>query len=258
MSGSGPAPARLPPGPPMADRHPSRLLAAAGRVLLVAAAAAAGGALGLSYGDRLGYALAALVDRDPAELKDTLIWGIIGSSATLAAAGAWLALWVSGAGVRWRRGALVVVAVVALVSAGLMAAAYDWPKSEGVPVIEYQLRLPSGYALPDDTGGIAPIGLSIWSAGSGKGAYIRSFDDIEGHLVVSGSFLLGKDDNEPMMSIRFLDGPLGYWRVPYAPDAALEPDFGPWLPIEFVAPLGKELLPLDGAYEIRYRVRRYM
>lgn len=242
----------------MAERHPSKRLALAGRVVLVAASAAAGGALGLGYGDRVGYALAALVDRDPAELKDTLIWGIIGSGATLAAAGAWLSLWVSGAGVRWRRGALAAVVAVALFSAGLMAAAYDWPKREGVPVIEYQLRLPSGYALPDDTGGIAAISLGVWSAKSGKGAYIRSFDDIEGHLVVSGSFLLGVDDLQPMMSIRFLDGPLSYWRVPYTPDAELEADFGPWLPIEFTAPPGSEPLVLDGVYEIRYRVRRYM
>lgn len=241
----------------MANRHPHKRLTVAGRILLVVAAAVAGGALGLSYGDLLGYALAAVVDRDPAELKDTLIWGIVGSGATLAAVGAWLALVVTRAGAPWRHGALALVAAVALASAGLMAAAYDWPKSEGVPVIEYQLRLPAGYALPGDTGGIAPISLGVWSAGSGRGAHIRSFDEIEGHLVVSGSFLLGKGDVEPMMSIRFLDGQLSYWRIPYTPDAALEADFGPWLPIEFVAPPGRELVTADGAYEIRYRVRRY-
>ncbi len=54
---------------------------------LAAIAAFLGGWLGLHLGEALAYALAELVDRDIAELKDVLIWFIVLGAPVCAAAG---------------------------------------------------------------------------------------------------------------------------------------------------------------------------
>src|SRR5215510_12413553 len=119
----------------MPERPILKSALSAGRLVLALAAAGGGAWLGFRYGDAPGYLLADLLDRDPAELKDTLIWGVITSAAFLALAGVWLALTLTRAARRARLASLIALAVVTLGGAGMMAAAYDWPKSSGTPVI---------------------------------------------------------------------------------------------------------------------------
>jgi hypothetical protein len=225
------------------------------RVVLALLAGAGGAWLGLRYGDALGILLADLVDRDVAEIKDTLIWGIITSAAFLALVGVWLAFTLTRAPRRLRFATLAALGLVALGGAGMMAAAFDWPKSAGAPVIDYELRLPAGTTLPANQNDIR---LFVWSDRSGQGIYIKEVRRAGARPEIVGSLVLGETNLSPTVSIQLPGGPERHWRLPYAPDARLEPAFGPWRPIEFVTPLGRQPIPSDGDYEIRYRVRRYM
>jgi hypothetical protein len=244
---------------PPADQMPARPILksalAVGRFVLALAAAAGGAWLGFRYGDALGYLLARLVDREPAELKDTLIWGIITSAAVLALAGAWLMLTLTGAARRARFATLAALGVATLGGAGMMAAAYDWPKSTGAPVIDYELRLPPGTVLPPHQNDIR---LFIWSDRAGQGVYIKEVRRNGPRPEIVGDLTLQEGNLSPTMSIQLPNGPERHWRLPYTPDAKLEPALGPWQRIEFITPLGRQPIPSDADHEIRYRVRRYM
>jgi hypothetical protein len=157
--------------------------------VLAVVAAAAGGFAGMQLGEALGYAVARLIDRDIAELKDMLIWSLIAGMAIGAAAGIWIVLALAPSP-RWlRRSALAVSAIAAVGGAAIIAAAYDWPKSSGHPVVQYELRLPQGVVLPPKNN----IRLDQWQGKYGHGIYIDRTGITDGRAEIAGSFVVGRD-----------------------------------------------------------------
>lgn len=238
------------------------------RFALAVVAFAAGGFVGFWVGEPLGYAVAALVGRDPAEVKDMLIWCFIATPIVMAALWAWLALVLTGAGRLPRTIALVWLIFVTIGAVGLTIVSYDWPKASGIPVVDYELRLPAGIKLTNKY----DIGLTVWNEKSGQGCYVDSLQYIGGRAQLNGTIVVQLDNHAPTMSLRLpenqaLDGPRGpfvqnnpegYWRLPYSPTSKLEIEFSPWQKIEFIAaPRAVPPMP-PGNYEIRYRLRHYM
>lgn len=224
-------------------------------LLLAIAAGVAGGFAGMQLGEALSYAVARLTDRDIAELKDMLIWSLIAGMATGAAAGVWIVLVLTRAA-RWlQRSALALLAAVALGSATITVAAYDWPKSSGHPVVQYELRLPAGVALPP----MSDIRLAQWHGKSGHGIYIDRTGIVDGRAQISGSFVIGRDSKGSEMELGLARNVESRWLIPYTGDAPIEKTFSPWQRIDLLPSprAGTDPLPA-GDYHIRYRVRRYM
>jgi hypothetical protein len=232
------------------------------RLLLGLVAAAGGFFLGLGWGEQLGFAIAASIDRDPAELEDMNIWCTISGGVVTSAVAVWLVIWVTGAGRGARTIALGAVGVALGISSLMILVSYDWPKSEGTPLIDYELRLPEGVYQPP-----GPIDLTIWNENASTGCYVNRIVRYEPpRYEISGKIVLPKDNRNPVMSLRIEDikiesyprpGVTRYWRLPYSPDAALEKQWQPWQRIEFIAAPHGETVPPEGNYEIRYRLRRY-
>jgi hypothetical protein len=223
--------------------------------VLAVVAAAAGGFAGMQLGEALGYAVARLIDRDIAELKDMLIWSLIAGMAIGAAAGIWIVLALAPSP-RWlRRSALAVSAIAAVGGAAIIAAAYDWPKSSGHPVVQYELRLPQGVVLPPKNN----IRLDQWQGKYGHGIYIDRTGITDGRAEIAGSFVVGRDSTGSEMSLGWAPNVESRWRIPYAGDAPLQKTYGPWQRIELLPSPRANTVPLPaGDYHIRYRVRRYM
>lgn len=225
------------------------------RVTVILLAALCGGAIGTLMGERFGYALAAAVDRDIAELKGTLIWFILltpPSFASITGAAAMVAL-----RSRWRRGAVISAAGFIAAVSVFMIAGYEWPKSSGTPVIDYELLLTEGIELA----GRNQIDLTIWNGKSGQGCYIREMRKEGARQLVAGSIVLHVDNHTPMMSMVLGDGEkwfsAGVWEFPYRPEDKLEPAFRPWHRIEFARNAHDKPLP-TGDFQIRYRLRSFM
>lgn len=222
---------------------------------LALAATIAGGWLGLHLGERFGYGVAWLTDRDIAELKDMLIWCILSGAIVCAVAGVWLALRLTRSRAWAQRSALVALGVVTLGAAGIVLAAYPSPKSSGIPVVAYELRLPPDLPFPV----FGNIGLTIWSQTSGQGCYIEILRMASERAEIVGSMVLQTSNLSPTLTRTLNQNSEGHWRLPVKPDAALDKSFGPWQRIEFIAPRRANVAPLPpGDYQIRYRVRRYM
>jgi hypothetical protein len=222
---------------------------------LAALAAFVGGCLGLHLGDAFAYALAELVDRDIAELKDVLIWFNVLGALVCAIVGIWLTLWLTRSRAWTQRSAPIALGIVTLGSAAIILDAYPWPKSSGIPVVDYELRLPAGLALPD----LGNIAITIWSVKSGQGCYIRQIRMAGYRAEVVGAMVLQTSNLTPTVSLRLNNKTENYWRLPIKPDAALDKTFGPWQRIEFIPTPRANVPPLPaGDYEIRYRVRSYM
>jgi hypothetical protein len=226
----------------------------------VAAMAALGfGWLGALFGQDAGYALARLLRRDPAEVKDMLIWMFIASPFVMAALGIWLALVMTGAGRAARTVALSFLVVVTAGAVAMMTASYDWPKTTGTPVYDYELRLPTGVPLSNPN----LLDLTMWDEKTGSGCSVTDLRHIDGRVQVSGKFTLGNDNHAPRMSMRLREGtihphPEAYWRLPVMLATKVEAEFSPWHKIEFItAPRVVPSVP-PGDYEIRYRLRRFM
>jgi hypothetical protein len=225
------------------------------RLVLAIAAAVAGGWAGGVVGAALVYTIAALTDRDIAELKDMLIWGSITGILVCAFAAIWLVMWLTGAGKWAKRAALVSLCFFVLAGGALMTASFDWPKSSGTPIVQYELRLPAGAPLPERD----KIGLTVWSEKMGQGCYIAQIRMADGRPEIIGDLTLNTTNNNPTMSLELDRTTAGYWRLPYKPDAALERSFGPWQRIEFIPTPRANVPPLPaGDYEIRYRLKKYM
>lgn len=137
-----------------------------------------------------------------------------------------------------------------------MLASFDWPKSSGEPVVDYELRLPAGAALPER----GKLDLTVWREKAGEGCYIDKVRMAGDRPEITGNLTLRTNNLSPSMSLRLNNAAEGYWRLPIAPDAALDKSFGAWQRIEFIAtPRATPLPPLPtGEYDIRYRVRKYM
>lgn len=224
-------------------------------LLLAIAAAAAGGFAGMQLGETLSYAVARLTDRDIAELKDMLIWSLIAGMATGAAAGLWIVLALARSA-RWiERSALALLVLVALGGIAITIAAYDWPKSAGHPVVQYELRLPQGVTLPS----MSELRLEQWQGKSGHGIYIARTGIVDGRAEIAGSFAINRDSKGSEMAVGLARNVESRWHIPYNGDAPLEKAFGPWQRIELLPSPREGTVPLPaGDYHIRYRVRRYM
>jgi hypothetical protein len=229
------------------------------RIALALFALIVGGFFGQALGEFLGYAIARFADRDAADLKDMLIWCVISGMATGAAAGVWLVLVASRSQVYARRAAMIIVCGLAAVGAALIALTYDWPKSSGHPLVEYELRLPTGLQPPRNE-----IRLTTWRDKTGHGVYMARIRTMEDRVEIAGNFVLPQDSTETTMSLGLPSerGPPyrqeQHWRLPFAGNARLDKDFGPWQRIEFLPSHSSYLQPLPpGDYDIRYRVRRY-
>jgi hypothetical protein len=227
------------------------------RHVLAIYAAVAVGWLGLRGGSALIEAIAALTDRDVAELKDMLIWSSLSCAAIGALAGIWLVLLLTRASREARKIILFALAIASACGTVLLLVSYDWPKSSGRPVVQYELQLPAGMPLPDR----GDVDVTIWRERSGHGCYVARVRMEGGRPEIAGSCVISSDNLEPKLSLRLSRSMEGHWRLPFGPDAKLEPAFGPWQRVEFVdvpSPRGN-IKPLPpGAYDIRYRVRRYM
>ncbi len=224
-------------------------------LLLAMATGVAGGFAGMQFGEVASHAIARLTDRDIAELKDMLIWSLIAGMASGAVAAVWIVLKLTRMP-RWlQRSALVLLASVALGGSAITVAAYDWPKSSGHPVVQYELRLPVGVALPP----MSELRLAQWQGNSGSGIYIARTGTVDGRAEIAGSFVIGRDSKGSEMSLGLARNVESRWRIPYAGDAKLETQFGPWQRIELLPSPRGGVMPLPaGEYLIRYRVRRYM
>jgi hypothetical protein len=114
------------------------LLVGTARVLFAMLAAPLGAWLGLHGGESLTGLIASLTGHTVAALKDMLIWSSVSGGAAGAAAGVWLALWLTRAGRGPQRIALVALGIVALEGAALMLVSYDWAKRSALPRVEYR------------------------------------------------------------------------------------------------------------------------
>jgi hypothetical protein len=225
------------------------------RIALAVVAAIPGAWIGIAATNALVYAIAALTDRDIAELKDMLIWSMITGLLAGGLAAIWLVLWLTSAGKWAQRVALIPLCIAALGGGAITVAAFDWPKSSGTPIIQYQLRLPAGAPLPERD----KIGITVWREKLGQGCYIDQIRMADGRPEITGDLVLHTTYENPTMSLELDRASAGYWRLPYKPDAALEKSFGPWQRIEFIPTPRANVPPLPpGDYEIRYRVRKYM
>ena len=221
--------------------------------LVALAAAIAGGWIGLHLGEAFGYALARWADRDIADLKDELIWCILMGGLVCAFASAAIALFLTGARPWMQRTAAIAVCVVTVGAGALLFAAYPWPKTSGIPVVEYELRLPAGLPLPKHS----EIDLVIWSEKYGQGCYIADVRMAGNRPEIVGNMVLQLNNREPSVSLALNRETEGRWKLPIKPDAALDKAFGPWQRIEFIPSARTKPLPA-GNYDIRYRVRSYM
>lgn len=87
------------------------------------------GAVGLLSGNALGYGIAWLTGRDPAELKDMLIWCFITTPIVFAAAGFLLAVRLITERLWARRTAIFLFIIVAVCSVAIIALTYlDAPR----------------------------------------------------------------------------------------------------------------------------------
>lgn len=227
------------------------------RHILAIYAAVVAGWLGMRGGSALIDAIAALTDRDVAELKDMLIWGSLSSAAVGALAGIWLVLLLTRASREAQTIALFALAIAFACGAILLLVSYDWPKGAGRPVVQFELQLPAGMPRPDRS----DIDVTIWRDRSGQGCHVADVRVQGDRPQIAGSCVIASDNPEPKLSLRLNRSMEGYWRLPFRPEAKLEAAFGYWRRVEFVdvpSPRGtiKPLPP--GAYDIRYRVRRYM
>jgi hypothetical protein len=234
---------------------PTPLFAAPIRHLLGIFAALAGGVLGLYGGAALAHAIATWTDRDPAELKDMLIWSSVGGGLVGLIAGVWLMLTCTRCSVEARRIVLIGLAVAVVCVGGLMLASFDWPKSSGTPSVTYEIRLPAGAPQPRSD----KISVKVWNEKWGSGSYISGLRRDGDRPVIAGSFQVTSKADGQTMSLGLERGQESHWTMPIRADAKLEKAFGPWQRIEFVPNTREAAAPLPpGEYEVRYRVKKYL
>lgn len=225
------------------------------RILAVVIAGLCGAALGTQLGEILAYALARAVDRDIAELKGTLISFILLTPPTMAVVSAAAALVALRS--KWRRSASIGAASLVVVVAAFITVGYEWPKSSGTPVVDYELLLPDGVEVT----GRNQIDLTIWNGKSGQGCYIRDIGFSDKRQLIAGSIVLHTDNADPTLSIVLGDGErwhrAGVWEFPYRPNDQIETSFRPWQDVAFQRNAHDLPLPV-GDFKIRYRLRSFM
>jgi hypothetical protein len=141
----------------------------------------------------------------------------------------------------------------------MTAASYDWPKTSGTPIYDYELRLPAGVALSKAN----LLDMTLWDDTAGTGCSVTELRHLDGRAQVSGKFVFGGDNLAPTMSMRLRDGtvhphPEGYWRMSVVPATKPGAEFSLWQKIEFIAPPRAVPSVPPGDYEIRYRLRRFI
>jgi hypothetical protein len=225
------------------------------RAVFVLVAAAAGIAGGTQLGEKFGAAISYVVERDPAELKDAIIWCIITAPFVCGTGAAWLAILISGSS--WHRGAMWAFVLVGTLSASMIYVSYEPLKAFGTPVLDFELLLPEDLKVD----GIGRVDLTIWNGASGQGCYIRSIDQLGSRQQISGSMTLNPTNYEPRVSVEFHNGDRwfagGFWVLPYKPDTALEDRYRPWSEITIKGAI-RDIPLVEGAFSIRYRARRFI
>lgn len=87
------------------------------------------GTVGLLCGEMIGYGIAGITRRDPAELKDMLIWCFITAPPLFAATGFWLTIRMLTERIWLKRLALTVFLIVAFCSTTMIVLTYlDAPR----------------------------------------------------------------------------------------------------------------------------------
>lgn len=156
---------------------------------------------------------------------------------------------------RWHQ---LVLALGVLLLLGAAAAAVvtmrPWEKRAGIPLVEFEIRLPAGILLPDDQ----HIQVTLWSGNAGTGCRVIEVRRTGARPVVAGNFPVNRDD-DPRLSLRLSSTAEGYWAMPVERKAALEQRFGAWQTVHFLPQPRMEEAPLPpGNYEVRYRVKKYL
>ncbi len=149
---------------------------------------------------------------------------------------------------------LVTLFIAVLAGASILVATYDRPKDSGIPVIEYELRLPSGMPEP----AWQDVALDAWTGRFGHGIRVAEVRRAGDRPEIAGSFALSPENPPTSLSLRLPGLAEGHWRPPIDGPFRREEAFGPWQPITFL-PQVPHRSPLPaGEYDIRYRVRRFM
>jgi hypothetical protein len=113
-----------------------------------------------------------------------------------------------------------------------------WKSSDG-PLVEFEIRLPTGILLPPDRN----IEVTLWTDEIGRdcrGIEVRRASDPP--EIVGKCSLIGHGSG-PALSVRFSRFAEGFWKVPIKSPPSRDPGFGPWQRIDFTwAPVGKRAI----------------
>ena len=159
-----------------------------------------------------------------------------------------------------RRWLVLVSALGLLLLLGTAAVAVvtmrPWEKRSGLPLVEFEIRLPVGILLPDDRN----IQVMLWSGNAGTGCRVVEVRRAGERPVVAGNFRVNRDDQDARLSLRLSNMAEGFWTIPVdRKAAALDQRFGTWQPIHFLPQPRMDDAPLPhGDYDVRYRVKRYL
>jgi hypothetical protein len=126
-------------------------------------------------------------------------------------------------------------------------------KPAGTPLVEFEIQLPPGILLPDDRN----ISVTLWNGHLGTGCKVTQVRRTGSRPVVAGRFVAGHGA-EQRLSLRLSQYAEGFWTMPVEPRAQIARDFGPWQSIEFQAERAEESPLPHGAYDVRYKVAKYL
>lgn len=229
-------------------------LSPASRILFLFAAFIVGGGLGIPAGDALGYGIASWLDRDPAEIKGTLLWCFT----TVPILSALLTVWLTAVLLNspMKTGALVLLLALTPTALGLIINSYEPEKLSGIPVIDFELLLPPGFEIAD----AGSASVTIWNGKDGTGCATTRLDQgVRKKLI--GTIVLHPDNFNPTVSIAFRDGDKwlsgGAWEFPYTPGTPREEQPRDWQEVKFISSVHNFPMVL-GRFDIRYQLRRFI
>jgi hypothetical protein len=165
-----------------------------------------------------------------------------------------------GSSVRSHLGSHHLLPLIAVIAATLLATkvwkSALWTRlfSSSGPWVEFEVRLPPGILLPDDSN----IEITLWANGMGRGCGRPVVHRSAVPPILTGMCSVVVTSTEYVMSLRLSRFYEGYWKMPFTGSMDVEGAFGLWQRIEFTrAPAGeREVSALPhGDYYVRYLVR---